>query len=125
MTPRSRVSTAWPVTPRRRAIGSAAANTAKQANITAATSARRSASASGLPWARPASRIIAVMAPGPAISGIASGKAATLRMWSCVIATSGGVLLAVAAALEHHLEGDPEQEQPAGDAEGRQADAEK
>ena len=88
MTPRSRVSTAWPVTPRRRAIGSAAAKTARQANITAATSARRRASASGLPSARPAKRIIAVMAPGPAISGIASGKAATLRIRSCVTATS-------------------------------------
>ena len=58
------------------------------------------------------------------MSGIASGKAATLRMWSSVIADVGGVLLALVAALEHHLEGDPEQQQPARDAEGRDADAE-
>ncbi len=38
------------------------------------------ASRSGSPSARPARRMIAVSAPGPAISGIASGKAATLRM---------------------------------------------
>ena len=46
-------------------------------------------------------------------------------MWSWRDRYLGGVLLAVAAALEHHLEGDPEQEQPAGDPERRQADAEK
>ncbi len=36
-----------------------------------------------------------------------------------------GLLLALGAPLEHHLEGDPEQQQPARDAEGRQRDAER
>ena len=55
---------------------------------------------------------------------MASGKAATLRIWSSVDRDVGGVLLAVVAPLEHHLEGDPEQQQAAGDPEGRDADPE-
>ena len=43
--------------------------------MTASKMARRS----GSPLARPASSTVAVMAPGPAISGMASGKAAMLR----------------------------------------------
>ncbi len=37
----------------------------------------------------------------------------------------GSLPLAVGARLEDHLESDPEEQQPAGDLEGRQADAEK
>ncbi len=77
--------------------------------------------------------MVAEIAPGPAMSGIANGNTARWRRSS----TGKGIsplsgerlgrrrLFALLALLEHHLEGDPEQEQPARDAEGGQRDAEK
>ena len=44
----------------------------------------RSASRTGSPPARPASSTVAVIAPGPAISGMASGNAAMLRTCSSI-----------------------------------------
>ena len=49
--------------------------------------ANRPESANQSPPARSASSIVAVIDPGPAISGIANGKAAMLRMWSIAIAS--------------------------------------
>ena len=48
----------------------------RHATATRTTSARTRAIVSRSPLARPASSTVAVIAPGPAISGIASGKAA-------------------------------------------------
>ena len=45
-------------------------------------------SRSGSPPARPASSTVAVMAPGPAISGMASGKAAILRTRSSMASSA-------------------------------------
>ena len=67
--------------------------------------------------------MVAVMAPGPAISGIASGKAAMSCRCSST-ACSASLAARSLAEPEHHLEGDREQQQPAGDAERRQCDAE-
>ena len=63
------------------------------------------------------------MAPGPAISGIASGNAAMLRMCSST-ACSAAFDFTLAAGAVDHLRRDPEQQQPAGDFERRQRDAE-
>src|SRR5476651_728304 len=63
------------------------------------------------PFIRPASSTMAVIAPGPAIRGMAAGSAALIG-------------LTLSATLEHHLEGDGEQQQPAGNPEGGQGDAE-
>jgi hypothetical protein len=67
----------------------------------------------------PDRRIVAEIAPGPAISGMASGNTETPWMSSWVIARLRRVFMALLAAFEHHLEGDPEQEQAAGNAETR------
>ena len=63
------------------------------------------------------------MAPGPAISGIASGNAA---MWCMCSSTACSASLAARCdpQSEHHLEGDGEQQQPAGDPKRGQRDAE-
>ena len=83
----------------------------------------QAASSTGSPPVRPASSTVAVMAPGPAISGMASGKAAMLRTRSSS-ACFGGRDLALDAHAKHHFRGDGKQQQPAGDAEGGQRNAE-
>ena len=57
-------------------------NTTRQAAITTAITRDQAAEPHRIAAARPASRIVAVIAPGPAISGMASGKAAMLRTCS-------------------------------------------
>ena len=61
--------------------------------------------------------MVAEIAPGPAISGMASGKTAMLRMRSAC-ATSALFSFRSVPPLEDHLEGDEEEQHAAGDAEG-------
>ena len=62
------------------AMRSAIRNTRNEMSVTAARTAVSPAIASQSPAARPALSMVAVIAPGPAMSGMASGKAAMLRI---------------------------------------------
>ena len=99
----------------------AARNTIRHSAMIAAMMPIRIATRTGSPSARPASSTVAVIAPGPAISGMASGNAAMLRTCSSS-ALLGGLGLTRDAQPEHHFGRDREQQQSAGDAERRKRD---
>ena len=91
--PNNRLSTILPVTPSAFEITSANRNTTQHIRQTAVIMPMRSPKSAGSPLVCPASSMVAVMAPGPAMRGIASGNAATLRIWSRSMADLATLLL--------------------------------
>ena len=96
-------------TPTRLAICAASTKTTKQSTRTTAITAGKIASSMVSPSLGLASRMVAVIAPGPAINGMASGKATILRTrsWNRLL----GLLRQVPGApAEHHFGCDREQQ---------------
>ena len=118
--PKSRVSTTMPVCPSSRSIRPPARNSSvgqrQHRHQHEVHLDQRQRVAGVLAWQ---SRIIVASAPGPAIIGVASGKTEGSGPSSASVAP----LAPLGAPLEQHVDRHQEQQQPAGDAEGRQADA--
>ena len=90
-TPRMREATDVAVLPSRLPMRPASSNTMKHSSILAAMTPSSKPSRSGSPPLRPDNSTLAVMAPGPAISGMASGKAAILRTRSSMACSAVSV----------------------------------
>jgi hypothetical protein len=86
--------------------------------IAASTTSERSH-----PSLRAISSIADAIEPGPAIIGMPIGKTEMSSCSGSALHFLGAALAALGAALEHHVESDQEQHDPAGDPEGGEADA--
>ena len=65
------------------------------------------------------------MAPGPAISGVASGNTEMSGLAVASARSSAVVVVPPERAGEHHVDRDQQQQHAAGGAQGRQGDAER
>ena len=116
--------TVAPVTPTSRTTCAAANSSARVIAITAIRAPMTPRAASGEP-ARSISSTIEVSAPGPASSGKARGKTGdVVALFSLLLFRSGRPANAQ-FPCEDHLGGEKEEQDAAGDAEGRQGDAER